>query len=157
MARRPGPPLFNKRYCGNTNKKEVHDLDNEKTQCQIDEIIAAGHARTFDPDTPHKEKKRFAERLKQIWLQPDKQSALSVASLLIQDYEKRFPEAVKCLEDGLEDSLQFYEFPEIDKRRISSTNIVERIIREIRRRSRVIGVFPMAKLRTKFDMTSIFI
>ncbi|MFX1535193.1 MAG: transposase, partial [Promethearchaeota archaeon] len=58
------------------------------------------------------------------------------------DYEKRFPEAVKCLENGLEDSLQFYEFPEIDKRRISSTNVVERIIREIRRRSRVIGVFP---------------
>ncbi len=91
---------------------------------------------------PHKEKKHFAERLKQVWLQPDKQSALQVASLLIQDYENRFPEAVKCLEEGLEDSLQFYEFPEIDKRRISSTNVVERIIREIRRRSRVIGVFP---------------
>jgi len=91
---------------------------------------------------PHKEKKRFAERLKQIWLQPDKQSALSMASLLIKDYEKRFPEAIQCLENGLEDSLQFYEFPEIDKRRISSTNVVERIIREIRRRSRVIGVFP---------------
>jgi len=91
---------------------------------------------------PHKEKKRFAERLKQIWLQPDKQSALTIASHLIKDYEERFPEAVKCLEDGLEDSLQFYEFPEIDKRRISSTNVVERIIREIRRRSRVIGVFP---------------
>jgi len=91
---------------------------------------------------PHKEKKRFAERLKQIWLQPDKQAALSMASLLIKDYEKRFPEAIQCLENGLEDSLQFYEFPEIDKRRISSTNVVERIIREIRRRSRVIGVFP---------------
>jgi putative transposase len=91
---------------------------------------------------PHKEKKHFAERLKQIWLQPDKQAALSMASLLIKDYEKRFPEAIECLENGLEDSLQFYEFPEIDKRRISSTNVVERIIREIRRRSRVIGVFP---------------
>ena len=64
---------------------------------------------------PHKEKARFAERLKQIWLQPDKQSALSIASHLIQDYENRFPDAIKCLEDGLEGSLQFYEFPEIDK------------------------------------------
>ena len=51
MARRPGPPLHGNRYCGNTNKKEVHDLDNEKTLCQIDEIITAEHARTFDPDT----------------------------------------------------------------------------------------------------------
>jgi len=91
---------------------------------------------------PYKEKKRFAERFKQIWLQPDKESTLYMASLLIKDYEKRFPEAIRCLENGLEDSLQFYEFPEIDKRRISSTNVVERIMREIQRRSRVIGVFP---------------
>ena len=43
---------------------------------------------------PHKEKKHFTERLKQIWLQQDKQSALSMASLLIKDYEKRFSEAI---------------------------------------------------------------
>lgn len=91
---------------------------------------------------PHKEKKRFAERLKQIWLQPDKKSALKAAEIFCQEYERRFPEAIRCLENGLEDSIQFYEFPEIDKRRISSTNVLERLIREIRRRSRVIGVFP---------------
>jgi len=53
MARRQGPPTYGKRYVGNTVKKEVHDLDNEQTganECQIDEIIAAGHARTFTPD-----------------------------------------------------------------------------------------------------------
>ena len=59
--RRQGPPTYGKRYVGNTNKKEVHDLDNEQTganECQINEIIAAGHARTFSPDTleqAHKE------------------------------------------------------------------------------------------------------
>jgi hypothetical protein len=54
MARRPGYPTYGKRFVGNTEKKEIHDLDNEKTgayQCQIDEIIGAGHARTFTPDT----------------------------------------------------------------------------------------------------------
>ncbi len=89
----------------------------------------------------HNEIKRFAGRLKQAWSQPDKQFALSMASLFINDYEKRFPEAVKCLEGGLEDSLQFYEFSEIDKLTISSTNVVERIIRMIRHRIRVIKVF----------------
>ena len=52
--RRYGPPINGKRYVGNTNNKEVHDLNNEKTgtnQCQIDEIIAANHAKTFYPDT----------------------------------------------------------------------------------------------------------
>ena len=44
--RRPGPPLNGAKYCANKipTKKEVHDLDNEKTNCQIDEIIKAGHA-----------------------------------------------------------------------------------------------------------------
>ena len=54
MARRQGPPTYGRRFVGNTDKKEVHDLDNEKigkNQCQIDEIIAAGHARIFNPDT----------------------------------------------------------------------------------------------------------
>ncbi len=91
---------------------------------------------------PQKEKARFAERLKQIWLQPDRRSALREAGVFCEEYNRRYPEAIKCLEDGLEDSLQFYSFPQIDKKRISSTNVVERIVREIRRRSRVIGVFP---------------
>lgn len=60
--RRNGYPTYGKRFVGNTVKKEVHDLDNEKTgsnECQIDEIIKAGHAKTFAPDTldqAHKER-----------------------------------------------------------------------------------------------------
>jgi putative transposase len=91
---------------------------------------------------PHKEKRRFAAHLKQIWLQPDRKSARRAADQLAQEYEARFPEAIRCLEEGLEDSLQFYGFPEIDSKKISSTNMPERTTREVRRRSRVVGVFP---------------
>ena len=48
MSRRLGEPLFISQYCGNQNKKEVHDLDNEKTHCQIDKIIRSGHAVPFN-------------------------------------------------------------------------------------------------------------
>lgn len=51
MARRPGAPTYGKRFVGNKNHMEVHDLDNEKTACQIDEIIRAGHAVIFSPDS----------------------------------------------------------------------------------------------------------
>jgi len=91
---------------------------------------------------PHREKARFAAHLKQIWLEPDKKSAKRAAAALIDDYGKRFPDATRCLEEGLEDSLSFYDFPEVDKKRISSTNGQERLNMEIRRRSRVVGVFP---------------
>ncbi len=47
MARRRGL-LFGLRYCGNTHTMEVHDLDNEQTQCQIDEIIEADLAMPFN-------------------------------------------------------------------------------------------------------------
>ncbi len=91
---------------------------------------------------PHREKGRLAAHLKQIWLQPDKTSARRAADALVEDYGKRFPEALSCLEEGLEDSLSCYDFPEVDKKRISSTNGQERLNKEIRRRSRVVGVFP---------------
>jgi len=91
---------------------------------------------------PHREKGRFAAHLKQVWLQPDKKSAKRAAAQLVQEYGDRFPEASRCLEENLEDSLQFYSFPEVDLKKISSTNMSERTGREFRRRSRVIGVFP---------------
>jgi len=68
--------------------------------------------------------------------------ALGAAALLAQEYGDRFPDALRCLKEGLEDWLQFYSFPEIDPKKISSTNMSERSIREVRRRSRVIGIFP---------------
>ena len=89
-----------------------------------------------------KEKEKFACRLKQIWLEPDRESAISCANRVVEKYEKRFPKATECLESGLEDSLQFYAFPEIDHRKIASSNTLERFNVEIRRRSRVVGTFP---------------
>lgn len=50
MARRYTGNMKGERYLANTSpsKKEVHDLDNEKTKCQIDGIIAAGHDKPYN-------------------------------------------------------------------------------------------------------------
>ena len=46
------------------------------------------------------------------------------------------------LENGLEDALAVMALPAKYRRRMKSTNMQERLIREIRRRERVIGIFP---------------
>ncbi|HET7461138.1 MAG TPA: hypothetical protein VFJ82_07810 [Longimicrobium sp.] len=53
MTRRYTGNMWGQQYLANTSpsKKEVHDLDNEKTgknECQIDEIIAAGNEKPYD-------------------------------------------------------------------------------------------------------------
>lgn len=49
MARRFTGRMNGEQYLANSSssKMEVHNLDNEKSQCQIDEIIRAGHERPY--------------------------------------------------------------------------------------------------------------
>ena len=89
-----------------------------------------------------KSKALFSDRLKQIWLQKTYEDARKQSKIFIEEYQSLYPEAISCLEEGLEDSLQFFHFDFIDHRRISSTNVLERLNREMRRRSKVVGIFP---------------
>ena len=81
-----------------------------------------------------KDKVAFGQKLKAIWLQPDRDSTIRYVHEIIEEYAARYPEAIRVLEEGLEDSLQFYAFGELDARKISSTNSIERLNAEIRRR-----------------------
>ncbi len=49
---------------------------------------------------------------------------------------------MNILVDGIEDALAYLAFPSEHASKISSTNPIERVNREIRRRTRVVGVFP---------------
>ena len=57
----------------------------------------------------------------------------------------RLNEAAKKVEDGIEETLTYCEFPIEHWTRIRTNNVIERMNREIRRRTRVVGTFPDGK------------
>ena len=54
----------------------------------------------------------------------------------------KLKEAAKKVEDGIEETLTYYDFPSEHWTRIRTNNVIERLNREIRRRTRVVGTFP---------------
>lgn len=57
-------------------------------------------------------------------------------------WESRYPAVAKMLRNGFEDCLSVLDFPEHHRRRLRSTNMAENIMRRLKKRSRVVGVFP---------------
>ena len=84
---------------------------------------------------------------------PTREQACRLAEEICRQYERRFPKTIRYLEDGLEDSLSFYAFPQLDARKISSTNVLERLNREIYSRTGVVGIFPSAETYTRLVTT----
>ena len=57
-------------------------------------------------------------------------------------WEKRYPAVARMLREGLEDCLSVLDFPEHHRRRLQSTNMLENLMKRLKKRSRVVGVFP---------------
>jgi transposase-like protein len=89
-------------------------------------------------------KKEIAAELVSIFAQPTKELARRRAREVIAQYESQAStnKATKVLDEGLEDALSFYDFPQEHRRKIATTNPIEHINRDIRRRTNPIGVFP---------------
>ena len=65
----------------------------------------------------------------------------SKAQAVVAMYHEQFPEAMKCLRTDLEECLTALRFPEPHRKRIRTTNLLERLFEEGQRRSKVIPRF----------------
>jgi len=81
-------------------------------------------------------------RLRLIFDAPDMATARQLLNDVVRDYGSRAPRAVERLEAGFEDAMAVMSLPEQYRRRLRTTNGVERLNQEVRRRERVIRIFP---------------
>ena len=77
-----------------------------------------------------------------IFAQPTQESAKEQLAVVVQQLKSRFPKAMDVLQKAEEDVLAYMAFPREHWRQICSTNPLERLNREIRRRIDVVGIFP---------------
>jgi len=99
---------------------------------------------------PQSERGVVAEELQEVFV-GRRGTAESLARGFVERYRDRYRRAVEVFTQGLaafpsgkhgEGALTYLDFPGGHQRHIKSTNVLERLIREVKRRTRAVGVFP---------------
>jgi putative transposase len=83
-----------------------------------------------------------AEDLSAIFKVRREKTAEALVKEFVVLYKQSYPKAVSVFEAGIADALSYLSFPGSHHARIRSTNMLERLFKEIKRRTRVVGVFP---------------
>jgi putative transposase len=88
------------------------------------------------------DKSIVAAALRTIFAQPDRQAAGVQLAEVVQAMQRRWPKAAELLAQAEDDILAYMAFPAELWTRIYSTNPLERLNKEVKRRTNVVGVFP---------------
>ncbi len=90
----------------------------------------------------HDRRKELAEGLRGVFAATSRKVALRLASELADRWRRSHPRVACHLEEHIEECLSCLGFPESHRRRIRTTNGLERLNQEIKRRTRVVRIFP---------------
>ena len=90
----------------------------------------------------HKHKKAFAQELIAARKFDDVKTCLCEAERIAESWEGDYPRAAKQIREQFEETLAVHGLPREHRRRVYTTNMMERLMREVKRRTRVVGIFP---------------
>ena len=90
----------------------------------------------------YKKLKELNHDLAGVFAGADKSECLLRAAEMASKWEKLAPSGAKMLREGVEDCLTAESFPEHHRKRLRSTNLLENMMKRMKKRTRVVGVFP---------------
>jgi transposase-like protein len=93
---------------------------------------------------PRKTQGMVAAMLRNVFAQTCLEDARDAMTKALAVLDKQFPDAAVLVREAEDDVLTHMSFPEAHRRQIRSTNPLERLNKEIRRRTDVVGIFPNA-------------
>ena len=80
--------------------------------------------------------------LQQVFVQSDEKSAHATWREVAHQLEKRFPAVTQMMDEAEADVLAYFSFPKSHRVKLHSTNTLERLNKEVKRRADVVGIFP---------------
>ena len=83
-----------------------------------------------------------AAAIRQVFLQPDQASAVQSWRHVADQLRARWPKLGACMDEAEMDVLAYMAFPSQHRAKLHSTNPLERLNKEIKRRADVVGIFP---------------
>lgn len=90
----------------------------------------------------HSMKKTVAADIRAIFNAPDESEAKRLLDHFIKRYETTAPKLASWAENALPEGFAVFDLPDHHRKRLRTTNVLERVNREIRRRTRVATLFP---------------
>lgn len=91
---------------------------------------------------PWQDRAQLARDLKAIYASEEKEICLGTAQAVAGQWERRLPKMAQALRAGVEDTLAVLALPREHRRRLRTTNMIERQNREFRKRTRKVSIFP---------------
>ena len=92
--------------------------------------------------TPPKHQRQVNDALKDVFNAPDQDTAKKRLSFMMDTYENVLPKLVDKIDRDVAHCLTCFDFPKPHRKRIRTTNVLERLNREIKRRADVVQIFP---------------
>ena len=87
-------------------------------------------------------KQEVAESIRSVFNAPNRAEADRLLKMAITTYEKTAPKLSEWMEGNLPEGLTVFKFKASDRRRLRTSNLAERVNKELKRRTRVASIFP---------------